>query len=306
VRDLSRKLHKKINLEIQGENTEADKNVIEDLSDPLIHLVRNSLDHGIESPTERQAAGKRPTGTLRLSARQEGDEVIIEVADDGKGIDPERVKFKAVQKGLIDQESADAMDDQEALELVIQPGFSMAEQITDLSGRGVGMDVVHAAVERAGGRLSLNSQLHQGTTVRLSLPMTMAVTRVMMIRQHGQLYGVPFDIVVETVRVPRSELQLIRDRETVVLRGKVVPLFRLTRLLHQPEAENAADRALDAILIIRQKEEDVGIIVDDFAEGVDIILKKMEGIVAGLTHFSGTALLGDGSVLLVLNFKELL
>ncbi|MGN7610966.1 chemotaxis protein CheW [Magnetococcales bacterium HHB-1] len=306
VRDLSRKLGKKINLVVQGENTEADKNVIEDLSDPLIHLVRNSLDHGIEMPEVRRATGKSAEGTIQLIAYQEEDKVAIEINDDGKGIDAKKVKEKALSKGLINEEQAEQMEEQEAVELILQPGFSMAPQITDLSGRGVGMDVVNSAVERAGGTLSLSSTLGKGTKVKLSLPMTMAVTRVMMIYQNNQTYGVPFEIVVETVRVNRSEIYQIKDREVVVLRGKVIPLFRLVNVLGLPPEESNQDRDLEAILIIRFKDEDVGIIVDDFAEGVDIILKKMEGIVSGLRHFGGTALLGDGSVLLVLNFKELL
>ncbi|MBF0097867.1 MAG: chemotaxis protein CheA [Magnetococcales bacterium] len=305
VRDLSRKLDKQINLQVLGESTEADKNVIEDLSDPLIHLVRNSLDHGIEMPAERIRVGKPPEGTIRLLARQEGDEVIIEIQDDGKGIDAQAVKQKALDKGLITQERAESMSEQEAVELILQPGFSMAKEITDLSGRGVGMDVVNSAVERAGGSLTINSEKGVGSTVRLSLPMSMAVTRVMMIKQNSQLYGVPFDIVLETVRASRQEIHVIKDQEAIVLRGKLIPLRRLAILLNLPRAEQE-QRELEAVLVVRVNDEDVGIIVDDFAEGVDIILKKMEGIVAGMTHFSGTALLGDGSVLLVLNLKELL
>lgn len=303
VRDLSRKLDKKINLVIEGEETEADKNVIEELSDPLIHLVRNSIDHGIELPDDREAAGKPREGTVRLTACQEGDEVIIEVIDDGKGIDPAVVRAKAVEKGLLDAESVAALSDQEATRLVIKAGFSTADRITDLSGRGVGMDVVASAVAKAGGILDLESRKGEGTTVRLTLPMTMAVTRVMMVEEGGNLFGIPFDLVVETVRVADREINRIKDQELVVLRGRLVPLKRLTSMLGFAERQS---RPLEAVLVVRHQGEHVGLVVGDFLGGVDIILKKLEGIFAGLAHLSGTALLGDGNILQVLDLRELL
>lgn len=302
VRDLSRKLNKSIELAVEGEDTEADKDVIETLGDPLLHLVRNAIDHGIELPAERLAAGKAEIATVRLTASQEADAVVIAIADDGRGIDPDRVRARAIEKGLVDPARAAEMSDEEAVRLVLLPGFSTVEQITDLSGRGVGMDVVRSAVEKAGGRVVLYSRLGQGTVVTLRLPLSMAVTRVLVIESNGRLFGVPMDIVAETVRVPCSAIRPFRNAETFVLRDAIVPILRLRRLLGLPEA---GDRADEAILVARLSGGAVGIVIDQFKERVDIILKPLDGMLAGLGGYAGTALLGDGQVLPVLNLKEL-
>ena len=204
VRDISRKLGKEVQLVLEGEQTEADKNIIESLADPLIHIVRNSLDHGLETPEVRRACGKRETGTLTIRAAQEADRVVIEITDDGKGIDPAIIKRKAYEKGLIDEAALERIDDREAVNLIFAAGLSTAEVISDLSGRGVGMDVVRSAVEKINGTVVIESELGKGTKIRISLPLSMAVTQVMIVESDGQLFGVPMDNVVETVRVPRS------------------------------------------------------------------------------------------------------
>ena len=304
VRDLSRKLGKQVDLVLEGENTEADKNVIEGLGDPLIHLIRNSLDHGIEPPDERIAARKAATGTIRLTASQEADCVVIEVADDGRGIDPERMKTKALEKGMIDAERAAALSDDEAVQLIFLPGFSTAAAITDVSGRGVGMDVVRAAVEREGGRLSLSSRLGLGTSCRLYLPLSMAVTRVMMVETAGQLFGVPMDVIAETVRVPFTGINRIKAAETMVLRDVIIPVLRLRRLLGL--SEDKRERDTEAVMVVRLGNQLVGVVIDQFKEGIDIILKPLEGVIGALSNYSGTAILGDGRVLLVLNMRDIL
>lgn len=304
VRDISRKLGKNIQLVMEGEETEADKNIIEVLSDPMIHLVRNSLDHGIEDPSARRAAGKPEEGQIRLSAFQEGDRVIIEIRDDGKGVDPAVIKAKAYEKGLIDEERVENITDQEAIQLIFAPGFSTAEQISDLSGRGVGMDVVNTTLKRVGGRVFVNSVKGEWTLVRLELPMTMAITRVMLIELAGAMYGVPLEIVVETVRVERSDIHRVKQQEATVLRGRLLPLVRLRDLLGLSSDENG--RREEAVLVVRPTGEEIGLIVDDFQKGMDIVLKPLEGILTGLPGYSGGALMGDGRVLLVLNLKELL
>jgi two-component system chemotaxis sensor kinase CheA len=202
VRDLSKKLGKEVQLVVEGEDTEADKNVIEALADPLIHILRNSLDHGLELPAVRVAAGKPAQGTLRVSAHQEGDRVMLDIADDGAGIDTDRVRAKAVERGLIPEDRASSLSEQEAQQLIFLPGFSTADTISDLSGRGVGMDVVRSAVERINGTVTLESERGKGTTLRLALPLSMAVTNVMMIETGERRFGVPMDLIVETVRVP--------------------------------------------------------------------------------------------------------
>ena len=306
VRDISRKLGKEVNLVLEGETTEADKNIIEALADPLIHIVRNSLDHGLETPDVRKASGKSPEGKLLIRASQESDRVLIEIIDDGKGINPEVIKNKAYEKGLIDEATLERISDQEAVNLVFAAGFSTADVISDLSGRGVGMDVVRSAVEKVNGTVGIESEVGKGTRLFLSLPLSMAVTNVMIIESNKQIFGVPMDMVVETVRVPMTQIRTIKQKQTTVLRGRIVPLLSLNDLLAQDIEQVANDDNEFAALIVRVHGENVGILVDDFRETVDIILKPMVGILGGLSGYSGAALLGDGSVLMVLNPRELI
>ncbi|GIE80357.1 hypothetical protein Aph02nite_63070 [Actinoplanes philippinensis] len=304
VRDLSRRLGKTIDLVTEGEDTMADKDVIEALGDPLVHLVRNSLDHGIETAEERLAAGKHGAAKLTLAAVADGDAVIVEVADDGRGVDPERVKRKAYEKGLISEEELETLTDTEAVDLVFRPGFSTADQVSDLSGRGVGMDAVRASVEKLGGTVTMRSKLGQGTSTRLRLPLSMAVTQVMVVSVAGQRFGIPVDLVVETVRVPAGEMSRVLHQEVVMMRGEVVPVVDLARALDMPwTLAEGADRP---ILVVSVNNQRVGLLVEQFHREVDVILKPMEGLLAYADEFSGTALLGDGLVLLVLNMKEVL
>jgi two-component system chemotaxis sensor kinase CheA len=304
VRDLSRKLNKHIELKVVGEDTAADKTIIEALGDPLLHLVRNAIDHGIESPGQRIEAGKPEAGAIQLKAFQEGDQVVIEVSDDGKGIDPTVMRLKALEKKLITEDQADSLSDQDAINLIFLPGFSTMEEVSDLSGRGVGMDVVRTAVEKFNGQLMLSSRKGEGTLVRMSLPLSMAVARVMMIEVGGALFGVPMDGVAETVRVPRNRIRQIKRSEAFVLRDAIVPLMRMEKLLGLPPV--AADIEEEAVLVARVSGATVGLVVDRFREGIDVILKPMGGVLAGIRGYAGSALLGDGRVLLVLNLKELL
>jgi two-component system chemotaxis sensor kinase CheA len=305
VRDISRKLGKEVLLSLEGEETEADKNIIEALAEPLIHILRNSLDHGIETPEVRRAAGKAAEGLLTIRASQDSGRVLIDISDDGKGIDPAVVKRKAYEKGIIDESQLDRISDQEATNLVFAAGFSTAEIVSDLSGRGVGMDVVRNAVERVNGSVTLTSVLGQGTRLRLSLPLSMAVTNVMVIESNKQIFGVPMDMVLETVRVPRTDIRSIKNRQTIVLRNRILPLRSLNEMLaaDSPQVSNNQDEL--ATLVVQIHGEPMGIVVDDFREVVDIILKPMGGILGGMPGYSGSALLGDGSVLMVLNPKEL-
>ena len=306
VRDTSRKLGKEVNLVLEGEETAADKNIIESLGDPLVHIVRNSLDHGFEMPNERLALGKPALGTLKIIAKQESNRVVIEISDDGKGIDPAVIKQKAYQKGLIDEATLDCISDQEAINLVFAAGLSTAEAVSDLSGRGVGMDVVRTAVERVNGSIALESVKGQGTRISLSLPLSMAVTNVMTIASGGQLFGVPMDVVVETVRVPSHAVRLIKQRQATVLRGRIVPLISLNGLLGlaSPPLTNDDDEL--AALVVRVGDTSVGLLVDEFHGTADIILKPLLGVLSSLRAYSGSALMGDGSVLMVLNIKEVL
>ncbi|CAO3356348.1 chemotaxis protein CheW [Azospirillum melinis] len=303
VRDLARRLDKRIELVVTGEDTEADKAVVESLVDPLVHMIRNAIDHGIEPPEDRLAAGKPETGIIRLSACQENDRVVIEVSDDGAGIDPTTIRRKAVQRGLLSAEAAEALSDVDAVNLVFAPGFSTKEQVSDLSGRGVGMDVVRTAVEKAGGTVTLTSTLGGGAAVRLAVPLTMAVTRVMSVDVSGNAFGVPMDVIAETVRIPQARIHSIRGDEAFILRDTVVPLVRLGRLLDLPETAGRPEE--EAVMVVRIGKERLGVVVDGFRESLEVIVKPMDGILAGMPGYSGTALLGDGRVLLVLDMKEL-
>lgn len=315
VRSISRKLGKQVNLVIEGETTEADKNVIEQLFDPLLHIVRNSIDHGFEMPDERKASGKLVESILKMRALRENDNVVIEIIDDGKGIDPVQIKKKAYEKGLLDEAKLATISDDEAIQLVFAAGFSTAEAITDISGRGVGMDVVRSVIQKANGSVRLLSEKGKGTTVRLALPLSMAITRVMTIEVAQHIFGVPMDIIIETVHIHKDDIHIIKDREAFVLRNRIVPLIRLSGVLQLKGMTTASRENKESdfdefgelsILVVRLGNEDVGIVVDEFHEGVEIILKPMDGILANLPGYSGTALLGDGRVLLVLNLKEII
>jgi two-component system chemotaxis sensor kinase CheA len=304
VRDLSKKLDKKIQLIVTGEDTEADKNIIESLADPLIHILRNSIDHGVEPPEERLMAGKPEEGAIRVRAYRDNDSVAIEITDDGHGVDAMAVKNKAVRRGLLTEEQAEAMSDHEATQLIFAPGLSTAEQVSDISGRGVGMDVVRNSVDKVGGTVTVHSQRGSGTNIRLTLPLSMAVTHVMAVELDGKPLGVPMDLVVETVRLEPTAIYAIKHREAFMLRDQLVPLARLRRLLgmDEPVAKNDAL----ATLVVKVHGENIGIVVDDFREGMEVILKPMAGVLDSLRQYAGTALLGDGSVMLVINLKELI
>jgi two-component system chemotaxis sensor kinase CheA len=293
-----------VDLVITGEETEADKNVIESLFDPLLHMVRNSLDHGIEPPAERAANGKPPTATLTLAAWQNGDQAVLEIIDDGRGIDPEVIKRKAYERGLLDEARLNSINDQDAAMLIFAAGFSTAERISDVSGRGVGMDVVRAAVEKAGGGISLSSVKDRGTTLRLSLPLSMAVTRVMTVRLGDRLFGIPMEAVLETVKLPRQAITRIKAAEAFVLRDAIVPLRQLSRLLALPEETEPPAEV--AVLVVRVMDQLVGLGISAFGEVMEVILKPLDGVMSRITGYSGTCLLGDGKVLLVLDLKGLI
>ncbi|WP_010545327.1 chemotaxis protein CheA [Sphingomonas elodea] len=305
VRDLARKLGKQVDLVLEGEETEADKNIVESLSDPLVHMVRNSLDHGLETPEERRAAGKSETGRLLIRAGQEGDRIRIEIRDDGRGIDPARIRARAVERGLIAAEAAAQLSDREAVQLVFLPGFSTAAAISDLSGRGVGMDVVRTAVERLHGDIALEGSPGQGTSVRIVLPLSVAVTRVLVIESDGQRFALPIDGVVETLRVPEADIQGMANGRVIVRRGRIVPLRALNAALGvaaEPRRNSAGELA---ILVLQRGDEQVGLIVDDFRETLDIIQKPLAGVLAGIDAYSGSTLMGDGGVVMVLNPRRL-
>jgi len=310
VRDTARRLDKTVELVLEGAETEADKDILDVLGEPLLHLVRNALDHGIEAPERRAASGKPPGGTLRVHAFQDKGGVVVEVSDDGAGIDPGAMRKTAVAKGLLAPDAAAALSDDDAVRLVFAPGFSTAGSVSDLSGRGVGMDAVRAAVERAGGRVEIASTPGSGTRVRLSLPLTLSITRVVVVEAAGSLYGIPVAVVGGVQRVPRAEIRAVKRAESVVLRDRVVPLVRLRRLLGQPEEggehTGAGGREADCVVLAELGDGPVAVAVDDVGERADVVLRPMSGVLRGLRGYAGTAVLGDGRLILVLDLRELL
>ena len=304
VRDLSAKLGKSIRLEILGEETEADKGIVEELFDPLVHLFRNSIDHGIEMPDDREAIGKAREGLIRLSAQHADDHVIIELRDDGQGIDVERVRQKAAEKGLASLEDLRQRSDDDIIQLIFAPGFSTVDSVSELSGRGVGMDVVRTMVTRAGGTITVTNKRGEGTATRITLPVTMAVSRVMILEAGGTEVGIPFASITETVRVQDSELKHVGQGRAIVLRGRMVPVWNLAEVLALPKSEARAEDGV-AILVIRAAGHELGLAVEGFQDTVDVITKPLAGVLGQLELFSGTAMLGDGRVLLVLDPKEL-
>jgi two-component system chemotaxis sensor kinase CheA len=259
----------------------------------------------LESPDVRRAHGKPETGTLTIRASQQADSVIIEIVDDGKGIDPAVIKRKAYEKRLIDEAALERMSDREAVNLIFAAGLSTAAVVSDLSGRGVGMDVVRTAVEKLNGSVVVESEVGKGTSIRISLPLSMAVTQVMIIESDGQLFGVPMDHVFETVRIPRRSIHRIKQSMTAVLRGRVVPLKVLNSLLGIPAQPKAnADDEL-SVLLVQAGGGVLGLLVDGFRETLGVIQKPMAGFLSSLSVWSGSALMGDGSVLMILNIREI-
>ncbi|WP_166802437.1 chemotaxis protein CheA [Microvirga pakistanensis] len=304
VRDISGQLGKTVDFSIEGEDVEADKSVVEGLFEPLLHVLRNAVDHGAESENQRVAAGKPGRTRIVLRARRVGDRVLIEVDDDGRGIDPSVIRRVARERNVAPAEELDRMSDAEAVDLIFAPGFSTAAEVTDVSGRGVGMDAVRATIERLGGHASVQSTRGAGTTIRLALPVSVAMTRIMAVRVSGELYGLPLDHIVETVLLPASRVLPVRDAEAFVLRDRTLPLIRLAGLLGLPPGPEAASGM--KIVVMAVGDELVGIAVDGFAERIDALMRPLSGILSGMSGVMGTTLLGDGSVLMILDIPELL
>jgi two-component system chemotaxis sensor kinase CheA len=299
ARDLARQLGKALDLELSGEETELDKTMVEELNDPLVHLVRNAADHGIESPDERRMAGKPEKGTVRLSARQAGDHIVIEISDDGRGMRPDVLRRKAVEKGLLDIEAASALDDRQALHLIFMPGFSTKEEVSSVSGRGVGMDVVKSNIQKLNGRIEINSEPGTGTRISISLPLTLAILPVLVVRVGDQPFAVPLSMVREIIPIRANEVQAVSGRATMVVRDEVLPVRTLSGLIGWPQpAQPRYGVLLQAAL------SSLVLAVDGFIGRDDVVIKPLDQIKP--VGVAGATLAGDGSVVLVLDMEALL
>ena len=306
VRDLAKASGKKIELQMTGEDTEIDKSIIEELGDPMIHLIRNSADHGIETPEIRTGRGKSETGTVVLRARHEGDSVVVEIEDDGKGIDPAVIKGKALEKGLLTQERHDAMTDEEAVDLIFLPGFSTAAKITDISGRGVGMDVVRSNVRKLNGSVSVRSQVGKGSIFTIKLPLTLAIIDALLVRTGEQVFALPGTAVEETLILPPSALSHLTRRKAINLRGEVLGVSELKDLLRFKGGEKVSEEEGYSIVVITAAGRRMGIIVDTFVRRQEVVIKPLAPYLASLPGISGASILGDGGVVLILDPLELI
>ena len=308
VRKIATRLNKPVRLLTEGEATEADKVVVEALFEPILHVLRNAIDHGIEPGPQRQAAAKPETATVTLRGRRDGDQVVIEIEDDGSGINPAAILETAIRRRLITPDAAAQLPDAEILNLIFLPGFSTARQVSDISGRGVGMDAVRAAIERLGGRVLLHSRLGAGTTVRFLLPFTVMMTRVLTLHAGGQVFGVPFDEVVETVKLPADRIIPVGGAEAIILHGRTIPLIKLAQQLRLEveTPEDVAPSIINAAIVQAGGGEIAALQVDRFGSQLDVILKPMEGLLAGMPGIAGSTLTGDGRVLIVLEPTDLL
>jgi two-component system, chemotaxis family, sensor kinase CheA len=299
VRDVAQSLQKEVELVLLGEDTELDKTMVELIGDPLVHLVRNCLDHGLELPDRRVAAGKPRHGTIRMEARQEGDQIVISVSDDGAGIDPERVARKAVEKGLVSAERVGSLSQREILDFIFLPGFSTAEKTSDLSGRGVGMDVVRSNLKKLNGTIDLDSKLGVGTTVLLKLPLTLAILPVLLVRVAEETYALPLRTVLETASIQLGEIHTIEGREVLQLRNETVPLLRLAEII-----DARLDSRKDAgrrVVVLGIGDKKIALLVDELVGQESTVVKPLGSYLQGCATIAGATISGDGRVRLVLD-----
>ncbi|ADU66090.1 chemotaxis protein CheA [Desulfurispirillum indicum] len=302
VRDLSRELKKDIELIITGEDTELDKSVVEEIGDPLVHLIRNSCDHGVETPEERKAVGKPATGKVHLSAFHEGNHIVIEIKDDGKGIDADVIKAKAVEKGVITEAEASRMGKTEALNLIFAPGFSTAAKVTDVSGRGVGMDVVRTNIEKLNGLIVIDTDLGKGSTFTIKIPLTLAIIQVLLVGVSDESYAIPLVSVVETVKVTRGEIKTIERKQVLRLRDEVVPLVKLSGIFDVPTEEKNDVY----IVILGLAERRIGLIVDTLLGQEEIVIKTLGDYLKGTPGITGATIMGDGRVNLIVDVASMI
>ncbi|HOQ08680.1 MAG TPA: chemotaxis protein CheA [Syntrophomonadaceae bacterium] len=302
VRDLAKELNKEIDFQIEGKETELDRTVIDEIGDPLIHLLRNAVDHGIESPAVRAQMGKPRIGTIVLRARHEGNNVLIEVEDDGSGIDFERVKQKAVDKGLVSSKEAEEMPNEKALELLFSPGFSTSDNVTDISGRGVGLDVAKNKIEALNGEIHVDSKLGQGTKFKIKLPLTLAIIQALMVSVRDEIYAIPLSSVDETTMLSPEDIKLIQGQEVMVLRGTVLPLYRLDSLLEVP-GEKQSDEMY--VVVVSKGDKQIGLVVDGLIGQQEIVIKSLGKFLAGIPGIAGAIVAGDGNVRLILDIATL-
>jgi len=306
VRDVAKHCGKDVALEVSGQNTDLDKGILDALSEPLMHLVRNAVDHGIEPADERLTAGKQARGTVFLNAYHQGTQVVIEVRDDGRGIDPARLRSLAVQKGIVKPEEAQRLTDQETLNLIFESGFSTASEVTEVSGRGIGMDVVRTVLDRLKGTVHVYSQKGRGTTIQLRAPLTLASIQTLLFRVGGRLFAVPLSSVVEITRINDSEIHRVDNREVLRLREQILTLVRLNHLSRLRSIDTQPAKKKNFVIVIGAAEKRFGLVVDSLVGEEELVIKALPGEIVSSDLVSGASILGDGTVVLILNVPAVL
>ena len=304
IRDLSKKLDKKMELYMSGEDTELDRTVIDEIGDPLMHLLRNSADHGLESSSVRLERGKSEVGSIFLNAYQEGNNVVIEVGDDGNGIDIEKVRNKAIEKGTITPEQAETMSDKDVVDLLFRPSFSTAEKLSDVSGRGVGLDVVKSKIETLGGDVECRSVLGEGTTFIVRLPLTLAIIQALMVKVGGEQYAISLGSIQTVEDVEPNEVKHVQGKEVMNLRGTVIPLFRLSDLLDVPDVKD--DGSNLTVVVIKKGDKQAGLVVDSLIGQMEIVIKSLGKYIHINKMISGATILGNGDVALIIDANAIL
>lgn len=299
IRDLSKKLDKKMELYMTGEDTELDRTVIDEIGDPLMHLLRNSADHGLESAKVRKEKGKPEVGSIFLDAYQDGNNVVIEVRDDGAGIDVNKIRSKAIDKGTITIEQADSMTDKEIIELLFKPSFSTAEKITDVSGRGVGLDVVKSKIEALGGDVECRSVIGEGSTFTIRLPLTLAIIQALMVRLGSEQYAISLGSIQTVEDIPVEDVKFVQGKEVITLRGTVIPLIRLGQLLEVTDMDEEQESL--TVVIIKKGDKQAGVVVDSLIGQMEIVIKSLGKYININKMISGATILGDGDIALIID-----
>lgn len=304
VRDLARSLKKEITLELEGEETDLDKNLVEALADPLVHLVRNSVDHGIEMPDDRVAAGKPSMGTVKLAASQEGDHILLTIDDDGKGMDPDKLKDIAISRGVLDADAASRMSDVEAFNLIFAPGFSTKTEISDISGRGVGMDVVKTKINQLNGTVNIDSELGKGTRLEIKVPLTLAILPTLMIVVGEQTFALPLGAVNEIINMDMSKTNTVDGQLTMIVRSKAIPLFYLREWLKSNKGN--ADKDKGHVVVVQIGTQQVGFVVDALIGQEEVVIKPLDALLQGTPGMAGATITSDGGIALILDIASLL
>ncbi|WP_338754034.1 chemotaxis protein CheA [Bacillus sp. FJAT-52991] len=304
VRQLARELNKQINLEIIGADTELDRTVIDEIGDPLVHLIRNAIDHGIEKPEDRKAKGKPAEGTVKLKAYHSGNHVFIEIEDDGAGINREKVLSKALAKGVVTEEQALTLSDKQVYELILASGFSTAEQVSDISGRGVGLDVVKTTIESLGGSISIDAYEGKGSIFSIQLPLTLSIISVMLVEVEKEKYAIPLSSIIETAIVKKTDILKAHTQQVIDFRGKVVPLVFLEQIFEVPTVEEKDEYY--SIVIVRKGDKMAGLVVDSFIGQQEVVLKSLGNYLTNVFAISGATILGDGQVALIVDCNALI